>query len=218
MFKSTTWLTLSLLCLSVFSKAQTPWELREDKEGIQIYTRELPNKKYLEFKATTEIEASMHSLIALLKSVDQMSDWMKNFEQNKLLASKDFWHQVSYHEVYIPILQNRDVVLELKVSKNASNGEVRIDMLGLPSYLPYQKKKTRIQEMKGYWVCVPLDEQRIRIEYGMYVDPGSSIPSWLYNMRIKKDPFTTLKNIQAIVKESAFKDAYYTELVEQDNR
>lgn len=216
MFQKYTWFLLALL-IPFCSFGQTPWELKEDKEGIRIYTRTLPNKKYLEFKATTEVDASMHSLIALLKSVDDMSSWMKNFEQNKLLASNDFWHQISYHEVYIPILQNRDVILELKVNKNPTNGSVRIDMLGLPTYLPEESKKTRIQEMKGYWVCQPLGNDRISIEYGMYVDPGSSIPSWLYNMRIKKDPFTTLKNIQAIVKESAFKDAFYAELVDEQN-
>ena len=215
MTKTSLALIFCLLLSPILSYAQTEWEERLNEDGIEIYTRSLPEKKYLEFKASTTVEASMHSLLALIKSVDDMSTWMKNFEINEFLQSDNFWHQVSYHEVYIPLLQNRDIILELKLTKDASTNALRVDMKGLPEYLPEKKKKTRIQEMHGYWLCTPLEEGKIKVEYSMYVDPGKSIPSWLYNMRIKKDPYNTLKSIQSMVKKESFREAHYTQLSEE---
>jgi len=211
---------LLIVLISFYSTsvlAQYEWELRQDKDEIFIYTRSLPDKKYLEFKASTEVEASLHSLMALIKSVDQMSTWMGNFKENELLDSKGFWHQVSYHEVYVPIIYNRDLVLELEMRQEKAANAIRIDMRCLPDYLPEKKKKARIQEMHGYWLCTPIDNGKIRIEYSMYVDPGSTIPGWLYNMRIKKDPYNTLTRIKKKVREAQFKEAYYAELEAESN-
>lgn len=215
MLKSFVLLVFGLFISPCFVFAQTEWEERLNEDGIVIYTRKVPNKKYLEFKASTTVEASMHSLMALIKSVDDMSSWMKNFEINESLSSDSFWHQISYHEVYIPILQNRDVILELNINKNISTKSLRIEMKCLPGYLPEVDKKTRIQEMYGYWLCTPLENGQIKIEYSMYVDPGKSIPSWLYNLRIKKDPFNTLSNIRTIIQTKPFSEAYFPELVQE---
>lgn len=190
---------------------QTEWELRQDKDDILIYTRELPGKSYLEFKASTTVKGSMHSMMSLLKSVDDMNSWMKNFEVNELLASNDFWHQVSYHEVYVPILYNRDVILELNIKQDTIENALRIDLKGLPEYIPEKRKKSRIQEIHGYWILKPISSGEIYVEYSMYLDPGS-IPSWVYNMRIKKDPYTTLMNIRSKVKEEGPSQAYYPEI------
>ena len=67
---------------------------------------------------------------------------MKKFEVNELLESDNFWHQISYHEVYIPILQNRGVILELKITKDLNTEALRVNMSSLPEYLPEQNKKT----------------------------------------------------------------------------
>jgi uncharacterized membrane protein len=211
------YLMVLLLALPITINAQSAWELKVDEEGIQVYTRTLPDKKYLEVKATTTVKSSLHSLIALLKSVDQMGEWMKNFESNELLASENFWHQISYHEVYVPILQNRDVILDVKVIQNRTDQYVQIEMKSLPSYVPEKQKRTRIQEMHGTWWIKPMGNNELSVTYSMYVDPGKSIPAWLYNMRVKRDPFNTLKNVKEMVQKTSFAQAYYPELQTGDS-
>jgi len=207
-------ISLIVLCLALpgTAIAQSEWELKVDDEGIQVYTRALPDKKFLEVKATTTVKSTVHSLIALLKSVDQMGEWMKNFESNELLESENFWHQVSYHEVYVPILQNRDVILDVKVIQNPQDRSVHIQMEALPNYIPEKEKRTRIKEMHGAWWIRPNGDNQLSVTYSMYVDPGQSIPAWLYNMRVKKDPFNTLKNVKEMIQKTSFAQAYYPEL------
>lgn len=212
MLKAKTALLIFCFFSSFIVQAQSDWELKSKEDNIEIYTRQLPNKRFLEFKASTIIEGSMHGIMSLIKDVNNMNDWMQNFKVNELLESENFWHQVSYHEVHIPIVQNRDVILELKLAKNNTDNSLRIDMKSLPEFIPEKRKRTRIQELYGYWVCKPVGNGKIRVEYSMYVDPGKSIPSWLYNMRIKKDPYTTLTNIRNLVKEEKLREAYFAEL------
>lgn len=212
MLKAKTALLIFCFFSSFLIQAQSEWELKSDEDGIEIYTRHLPNKKFLEFKASTTVEGSMHGIMSLIKDVNNMNDWMQNFRVNELLETNNFWHQVSYHEVHIPVLQNRDLVLELKLAKNDQDNSLRIDMQSLPEFIPEKRKRTRIQELYGYWLCKSLGNGKIRVEYSMYVDPGKSIPSWLYNMRIKKDPYTTLNSIRNLVKEEKMRQAYFSEL------
>jgi hypothetical protein len=208
--------TLFFALSSYALKAQTDWEERLNKDSIKVYTRNLPNKKFLEVKASTTITASLHSLIALIKSVDDMSSWMVNFTANELLETKGFWQQISYHEVHVPILQNRDVILEVSVKENQQDNSLLIDMHALPDYLPETKNKSRIKELKGSWYCQAQGNGRIYVEYSLYLDPGKNIPSWLYNSRIKNDPYNTLRNIKEMVKKEDFKQARYVELSVQD--
>lgn len=203
-----------LLGFFVFNQAVgQEWELELEKEGISVYTRNVPDKKYKEFKASATIDASVHSLLAVLKNVEDMPEWLKQCEEAKLLLADDFWHQLSYHEIKVPVFKNRDMILEMTMEEDPNLGAIRINMNSRPDYIAEQKRKIRVQEVEGYWICKPLPSGKTYVEYGMYLDPAGIIPAWLYNMRIKNDPFNTLNNLRETVKKSDYSQAFYQELI-----
>ena len=204
----------SLFCFSFFNLqfAQEVWELEAEQDGITVFTRDVPNKKYKEFKATTVVDASMHSLLALFKSVEKMPEWLSNCADSELLQSQDFWHQISYLELDVPVLRNRDMILEMNIVQDTVLNAMRIDMQSRPDLHPEMKRKIRIHDISGYWICKPLDNGKMYIEYSMYVDPSGIIPAWLYNKKIKNDPIETLSNLKNALDNQHFQSAYFHEL------
>lgn len=204
-----------LLTQSIFMGSITgqSWEKVLDQEGIQVYTTDVEHSKYQRFKATTIVDASIHQLVALFKEVDEMSSWLSQCKTAKLIRSNDFWHQVTYHEVNVPVFRNRDMILDMQISQDSLNQTLRINIEGKPAYLPEEKRIIRVHEVNGYWSAQRMDDGRLFIEYSMFIDPAGYVPAWLYNQRIKNDPFETLLNMRSSLSESVFKEAFYSEVV-----
>lgn len=211
------WLPFLLLNLHIDVQGQE-WERELEQDGISVYTRNVQGKAYKEFKATTIVNTSLHSLLALFKSVDQMPEWLTQCEETKLISSEHFWHQLSYHEVKVPVLRNRDMVLEMNISQDTIMNTLRIDIQGKPSLYPKQSRKIRVEDIHGYWLCKPLEDGSMYIEYSMYLDPAGIIPPWLYNKRIKNDPYETLLNLQQRVKRKELKLAFYPQVAQLTNQ
>jgi len=211
--RSYCWLAFFLCSFLVDLQGQD-WEKELEKDGIIVLTRDVPGKAYKEFKASTTVRASLHSLLALFKSVDKMPEWLTQCEKSELISSDNFWHQLSYHEVKVPLFRNRDMVLEMNISQDTVLNTLRIDMKGKPSTFPEQARKIRVQEIRGYWLCKPMADGTMYIEYSMYLDPAGIIPAWLYNKRIKNDPYETLDNLRQRVKEKDYQLAFYKEVAQ----
>lgn len=210
---------LFVLILPTFTlNGQSDWDLATDEDGIQVYTRPVEGSNYREFKAIMEVDASKHALLAVFKSVDEMSTWLPKCQNIELLEKDNFWHQVIYNEIHVPILQNRDMVLEMNITHDDLTSAIRIDMANLPDLIPEKRKKTRIREARGYWLCQPTANGRLRIEYSLFLDPGRGIPSWLYNRRLKSDPFETLAKLREVVQDSEYAGAFFTEVAELEDR
>ena len=141
-----------------------------------------------------------------------MPDWLSQCEQSALVSSESFWHQITYHEVDVPLFRNRDMLLEMSIVQDSLNHTFRIDMIGRPELMPENDRKIRIKEVQGYWICKDLGDGRLSIEYSMYLDPAGIIPSWLYNKRIKNDPYHTLLALRQTIQDGNFKQAYYHEV------
>src|SRR5210317_1530153 len=103
-------LALTLLWSSV-SSSQDDWKLKQDKDGIQIYSRENPLSDFDEFLATTQLNQSIHAFIAVLKDIPAIPDWMHSVKSSRLIELRGDTVQIYYTEAKAPFpLKNRDGV------------------------------------------------------------------------------------------------------------
>src|ERR1700712_2655695 len=98
-----------LVCMTVQAAAQNDWQLRQDKEGIKVYTKNIDNAALKAIKAVFTINASLSALTAVLLDVNSTRDWVYATKKIQLLKQISPAELIYYSEVEIPWpVSNRD--------------------------------------------------------------------------------------------------------------
>ena len=77
-----------------------------------------------------------------------------------------------------------------------------IDGPAVEGLVPEKKGIVRINNSLGKWIITPLDNNQVRVEYTLHVDPAGSLPSWLVNMFSGEAPMQIFENLRLELKKS----------------
>ncbi|MEQ8471727.1 MAG: START domain-containing protein [Marinoscillum sp.] len=186
--------TSLIFCVTSYTLAQeADWQLKKDKEGIQVYTRESSNSDLDEFKGIGIINASVDKLVSTLKDADQMHQWA-NCKTSRLILLEGN-EQVNYTITEVPFpMQDRDSYTRLEYLE-VKNG-VKVKITAIPGFKPANDGMTRIPYLNGFWLFERISDTQSEITYQLQADPGGSIPAWMSNAGSVDTPFDAIKNLR----------------------
>jgi hypothetical protein len=181
-------------------KAQEKWKLEKNEDGIAVYTRKTADLPIKQIKVVCELPGTPGQLVKVLKNVEHHSDWVYLNRKTVLLKQKDPNTFVYYTEADMPWpLTDRDMVAETKVFPPSKNKTVRVEVTGLPTYLPKKEHLIRIPYSLAIWEITPVAADRIKVEYTFSVDPGGSIPAWMVNATLATGPSITFSQLRELL-------------------
>lgn len=194
-------LAIAILSLTAGSiSGQGAWELREEKNGIRIYTRDNPFSDFDEFRATTESDRSVHAFISVLKDIPVIPEWMYSVISSRLLETRGDTVQIYYTEAKTPFpFKHRDGIYLNRFAWDPDKRKLTVGIELQPEYLPEEKNMVRISLGKGFWEVREKEEGGLEIVFQMQVDPGGSIPAWLANMFVVDTPLHTLTELKRLM-------------------
>lgn len=179
------------------------WELKSEKKGIAIYTREVEGSSFLEFKGETELDANLATLVSLLWTVEDMPQWMFGCVKAELIESSGDLSRKLYLVNAAPgPLKNRDLVIQNIVTQDPSTLEVTYTMDKVDH--PIDSGHVQVKTMNGIVKLVPLAANRTKIIYQAHVDPAGIVPAWAANMFVKDNPYNTLIGARKILQKKQF--------------
>jgi len=185
------------------------WKLRKNRKGIQVYTRSVPGSKFKEFKATTELEASMTSILALMEDIPSYQKWFPRLRESKLLKMISSREMILYQVMDIPFpARDRDSVFRVLVTRDARTGSVTFNLSSAWDYVPERSGVVRVKIISGSWTFVTdRNKGTVTVVYQMHSEPGGSLTPLLTNAAVVKRPFTVLMNMREMLKEPRYRDA-----------
>lgn len=68
-------LLLGFLFISFISAAQE-WELKDEQDGIKVYTRSVPNSDIKAVKVEATVEATLSQLAAVILDIPASGEWV----------------------------------------------------------------------------------------------------------------------------------------------
>jgi len=194
-----------IFLMTLSSLAQPDWQLKQDKDGIQVYTKNIDNAKLKAVKVVTTINTSLTSLTAVLMDVEGSKDWVYATKSISLLKQISPAALIYYSEIEIPWpASNRDFIVEIRASQDEKTKAITVDGFNKPAYLPENKNIVRIKQSYSRWLITPLQRGQVKIEYVLQVDPGGNIPVWLINLFATKGPLETFKKLREQVKKKKY--------------
>lgn len=200
--------------------AQTWQKVHEDQQNnIQVYKRETP-QGYVEFRAQTEVSASLSACVALLRDVKVMPNWVDRTADARVLKWISDKEAYAWHVSKLGWpFRRRDAVIHSVLQQDSDSLEILIRGSAIAEYpgtLPEEirrksRKYVRMPVVESSWRFSPLPEGKVAVSFQGYGDPGGNTSSaffrWLIGKLAWESPYKTLKNFQEYVQKEKYQQA-----------
>jgi hypothetical protein len=183
------------------------WELATDRDGIRVWTREVPGSPLRAFKATMVVRSSLSGLINLIMDTDSAPRWVYRTDRIQVLKRDDARGSfVIRVETDFPWpLSDRDVVVAGQVAQDERTGTVSIISRSVtgPEYPP-DPSFVRMPEMEGSWIFRPLGAEMVEVTMLGRADPSGAIPPGVVNLIIDVTPFETMRAMRRMLADPRY--------------
>jgi len=187
-----------ILLISLFTGTafgQYNWKLEKDKDGIKVYSSDVPKSDFKATKVDCTITGNYSKLVSILTNVSQFDNWIYHSKTSRLLKKYSPYDIIYHSETEMPWpFSNRDIVIHLRVNTDSLPKFLTINSTSEPDLVP-RSGKVRVVEYSASWKVTMPTAQSIHIDYLMQVDPGGSMPGWVANIFVGKGPFETFNNL-----------------------
>jgi hypothetical protein len=189
-------LILILIFTNFFPDSE--WQLKKEKNGIEIYTRSFEGSSFDEFKGITTIEkSSLKEVLAVILDVENYSELYPDCMNAKILKQEGEYYDIHYIQTKGPLtIKDRDSVFEQKTEVGKNGKHARVTLKPLPGYIPENMDMVRVREGSGFWELEEDDNGNVKVTYQYHGEPGGDIPAWLANSFVETHPLQTLKNLK----------------------
>ena len=206
MYKKITLSFLFLLTL-IIAKADEPWALSTNKEGIKVYTRHVPDSKIKAIKVECILNATPAQLVAVLLDIKGSMDWVYHTKSVNVIKQVSPSELYYYSEVTIPWpVHNRDFIAHIKVTQDPVTKVITGDAPCISDMVRVKDGIVRIEHSVGKWIITHTDSGQVKVEYTLHLDPGGSVPAWLLNMFITQGPTESFKKLKVQLQKNTYKN------------
>lgn len=186
------------------SSASADWELKKDKDGIQVFTREVADSRYREFKGTIVINSTLASVLGVLDHTESCPNWLHRCIEGKLIEQTSFNQRIIYQATDLPFpAASRDSVFVARTTYDAKSNQVQIHLQSAPGKHPLTNH-VRIIKSSGSYTLEQLADDRVRVIWRQHIDPAGRLPSFVVNALVTDIPFESLANLRELVKKPIY--------------
>ncbi|MBD1394810.1 START domain-containing protein [Mucilaginibacter glaciei] len=207
MFKCPAILLLLLLVFSI-AGAQTTWTLKNDHDGIKVYSSPVENSKVKALRVECNFQANLSQIVAVLLDVKTCTEWVYHTKSCTLLKQVSPSEVYYYSEVSLPWpVENRDFVAHLTVTQDPATKVVIVDGPAVPGMVSPKTGIVRIANSKGKWLITPVEKNEVKVEYTLNVDPAGNLPAWAVNLLSSEGPLQSFKALRSQLKKPEYRNA-----------
>jgi len=187
-------------CLKI--EGQTSWHLIKDKNNIKVYTAETDSSDFKHIKVTGLFEGTLEKVVSIFLAIDKQKEWVYGTKRSYVIRKNNDLDLLYYVETSLPWpVSNRDVAIDMKINENKSNNTLIIKTVGEPGAVPVNKGIVRVPTFTGDWYFKSEGNNKLAIEYYLFLDPGGSLPAWVVNMFVSKGPYETFSKLAELLKQ-----------------
>lgn len=189
---------VTLLSLSNSASAENVWKEILNKDGIKVFSREVPGSHILAFKGVAEVNADIMTVINAINDKSRHKEWIPRLSDSSTLKSISSFERVDYTHLTAPWpVSDRDIVYEIKIeiAENKNRAIIKMHSVKYPD-MPPKKRIVRANLLESTYILTSLDKKKTLIESEFYGNLNGWIPPWFANFVQKSWPYETLKNLR----------------------
>ena len=208
-------LCVFLLFLQVAVAADGEWELKRDRNGIQVYTRTVEGSKHRAVKSSMTVSAGLGEIVALIRDADSCTEWAAFCRNSELMTeiSETEMYVYTYNDIPWPAA-DRDAVTLVQWAQSDA-GVVSMIATIEESDRPEVKRVVRLIEGTTSWSLKPLGEGMLKVESEAHINPRGRTPAWLTNRLLVDAPYDTLVGMRDLLDTGRYEGSRFDFITEQ---
>jgi hypothetical protein len=196
-----------LFLAALGAHADEAWSLARDRDGIRVWTKEIPSYPIRAFKAEMTVKSSLGGLVNLIMDTENANRWVYRTDRIQLIKrdNEKATFVIRVETDFPWPLTNRDVILGGGVLQDEKTGTVTIQSASLPAgEYPENPDFVRMQDMAGTWIFRPIGNGWVEVTMLGRADPGGRIPTGVVNLIIHETPYRTMQGMRRIVGDARY--------------
>lgn len=197
--------------------ASENWDLKKDRDGIQIYTRKVEGSPFKAVRGVTRVNARLSSLVALVRDARACPDWAdrcgESWVHEKISETEEYVYTLN--ELPWPV-SDRDVLAHVRWSQSADNLAVTMLSSATEGLLEKKKGIVRLTEANAQWIFTPLASGEVEVVTLAHINPAGPLPAWVTNLLLVDAPFNTLNKLREAVKDQKYLNAGFSFISEPE--
>lgn len=162
----------------------------------------VPAVKAREVKGEFLINASMYTILSLLKDESKIKIWQKHVTEFKVYPQPDttYWLEYSYHDIPWPV-SDQDHFLRYDLQERVADKELFITFQSVvnPKLGPVKDGVTRM-ELAGSWTLEQITPNQVKVTYRILSMP-SHIPRMFTDPVIRSNLMSTIKALTKLAEK-----------------
>lgn len=191
------------------SASNVPTKLAINKNGIKVWTYQVPNNPAFNYRATMTVNSSLNALVALANDRTAATKWVPYARQIDVIDDLD--KKGNYRmrlEMNMPFpIQDRDMVIQGQLNQQSDGTVVLANKSIIDPRAPVRSGLVRVPAYEGTWQFRPLGNNQVQVTVNGYADPGGSIPIAFANLMVQQQPYEMLMNMRKLLNTGAYKNA-----------
>ena len=196
--KSVSVLFLIALFIQVIPTAKAEeWRIAKSDFGIDVEYRYPAGSSWRAFRGQVEVAAKPDKVVRFLQDLDSLASWHYRTRSAEVIKMEGMTSAL-VHIVTKPTwpVKQRDVVCRVELTVEADSDVIHISMESVDEVLPPSSNAVRMEKLEAKWKIEPSETSGSRVTYETYVEPGGSLPRWLFNNLAMDVPLFSLLNLR----------------------
>lgn len=188
---------------SAESEKESLWEPMSDKDGIQVFRKDIEGSSLVAFRGIGTVDASIAKIASVLRDEEHIKDWTDSVAEIKMLDLKSPLENIEYNRTSVPWpFKDRDFVIHnlVEIDEKSKKITIQIQSTDHPA-APVNDCCVRGRLMHSSYVVEYIDPQKSRMDISIEADPMGNIPKWVVNLFQKGWPRNTLEGLRLQVRK-----------------
>ncbi len=188
---------LLLVCVSLAAH----WQPREPKDGIELFSREVPGSDIIALKGTGTIDAPLWKVAAILLDTERAPEWVDSLEKSSVVKRLNLNTYIEYNHIGTPFfMQDRDFVSRVEIQVNPRDKTFALHYEPSDVTVP-TRNHTRGVIQPGLFHLRALDAEHTLLTGEVHCDPRGSLPKWLVNFFQSDWAYETIEALRRQVRK-----------------
>ncbi len=188
--------------------AADSWSLVRDRDGIQIFSREVPGSALRAVRGVGRIKAPVTEVVALLRDVPARPTWDATCASATVLRKTDRDEEMVYIHSQLPWpVADREMVLRTSWSFDKEAATATLSSVVVRGGRAVTEGRVQVQEGYNIWTVRQIAAGEAEVITEVHLDPGGRLPGWLLNYLADEAPFDILRRMREILESGKYADS-----------
>jgi len=191
------WVLVFLIAAIPFNcfAEENEWELRKNKNGIKVFTKEREDTHIYMYKVITRFAANPEKIYRQVVDFRENLKYMELVDSMELLVDQRDKRYRNYMHFDMPWpVKNREMVMEMKVQFTKDG--IYLESHNVAGVLRKNEETIPIKDFREKWkIEESMNGNDSKITVTGWVNPGGAIPVWVVNLFSAQTPYRFISGI-----------------------